>query len=115
MAASRNFQLQGSYTRYYDGLKAGYGSQTGARKCRNYKTLEAAIKAANAELNNNELPKVAKIEIEDYIDVFGRKQREIHAFAEDGHEFSYSEEYEWWHVDAMRVVDRTTQNILWES
>lgn len=111
----RNFQLQGSYTRYYDGLKAGFDSKYGPSKRRNFSTLEKAIKAAKKELRENDLPKVARIEEYTYTDERGRKHESHRAYSEDGHEFEWGEDYSYWHVDALRIVDRVTQNVLWES
>lgn len=109
---NRNFQLQGSYTRYYDGHHSGYDGKFGPCKQRNYTTLESAIKAAKKELKENELPKVVKVEIE-------RDSRglitEFTKYAEDGHIFEYGEKCAFWHVDGMRIVDRITQKIIWES
>ncbi len=115
MSNDRNFQLQGSYTRYYDGKHAGYDSIDGPNKRRNFKTLESAIKTAHKSLMENNLPKVVRLEEEPYIDELGRRQRHLHCFAEDGHEFTYDEEYKFWHVDNMRIVDRETQRILWQA
>lgn len=111
----RNYQLQGSYTRYYDGLCCGYDSEDGPNKSRNFKTLESAVRAAKKEIKKNELPKVIKCEEEPFIDEIGRKQRKLHFIGEDGHEFKYGEKYSVWHIDGIRIVDRITQKILWES
>jgi hypothetical protein len=109
----RNYQLQGSYTRYYDGRRIGFGTIEGPNKRRNYKTLESAIRAAKKELRNNDHPKVVRCEHEYY----GPRSCDyhLHSYAEDGHEFTYGEDYEFWHVDALRIVDRETQKVLWES
>ena len=111
----RNYQLQGSYTRYYDSRHSGYDSECGPNKRRNFKTIESAIKAAKKEFKQNDLPKVVKVEEEPYIDKLGRRQLNLHCFAEDGHEFTYGEKYRFWHVDAMRIVDRETQKVLWQA
>ena len=115
MNDERNYQLQGSYTRYYDGLHAGRDSDYGPSKRRNFKTLESAIKAAKAELKKNSLPKVVRCEEEHYTDELGRRQTMLHCFAEDGHEFHYGEDYEFWHIDSVFIVDRTTQKTIWEA
>lgn len=109
MANDRNFQLQGIYTRYYDGLHSVYGTD----HRRNFKTLEGAIKAAKKALKCNELPKVASVSYDR--NDFGRVI-ETHLFAEDGHELHWSKDKpQFWHVDHMRVVDRETQKVLWEA
>ena len=107
----RNYQLQGSYTRYYDGYHSGFDSEYGPSKRRNFKTFESAVKAAKKELKRNERPAVVKAEKEQY----GPRRSDYrwNFFAEDGHEFQYGEKYECWHVDGVRIVDRETQKVLW--
>lgn len=112
MASDRNFQLQGSYTRYHDGYHAGYDSECGPSKRRNFKTFESAVKAANKAIKRNELPKVAKV----YEEFDNRGRHTVFdIFAEDGHKFAYGEKHEFWHVDGMRIVDRESQKVLWQA
>jgi hypothetical protein len=105
----RMFQLQTSMTRYYDDTHMDYGHD----RTRNYKTIESAIRSAKKELKRNDLPKAVR----SYHEQYGPRQCDyhIHSFAEDGHEFSYEEEHEFWHIDGVRIVDRLTQKVLWES
>lgn len=110
---TRNYQLQGSYTRYMDGLHTGFDSNEGPSKRRNYSTLDRAIKAAKKELRENELPKVMRFEREVYGP--GRLDFTTHLYGEDGQELHGSaRDYGFWHVDALRIVDRETQQVLWE-
>lgn len=108
----RRYQLQGSYTRYKDGMRAGFDSDFGPCKRRNFKTIESAIKAAKKELKENELPKVVKT-IEER-DSRGRLVS-FELFAEDGHKFEYEEKHSFWHVDGVRIVDRITGKVLWQA
>lgn len=108
--STRNYQLQGSYTRYHDGYRAGFDSAEGPSKRRNYSTLDRAIKAAKKELRENELPKVMRIEKEVY--GTGRPGYRLHFYGENGQELG--DDYSCWHVDALRIVDRETQQVLWE-
>lgn len=111
--ADRNYQLQGSYTRYYDGYVGGYNSDFGPSKRRNFATIESAIKAAKKELRRNEFPKVMRRE--EKKDERGRVI-ESHNYDENGRELSWSKDKpQFWHVDAMRIVDRETQKVLWEA
>lgn len=107
----RMFQLQLKMTRYYDGEEIVYG-QTGYND-RNYKTLQGAIRSAKKWMKKNDHPKVARIEKGKYNPMY--RDYEKHYFAEDGHEFTYDEEFEIWHVDGVRIVDRVTQKVLWEA
>ena len=110
----RNFQLQGSYTRYYDGLKAGYDSEFGPNKRRNFATMKSAIRAAQKELRANDKKKIMGFErktndrgfevLESIYDESGARI-----------EWCHSDDYSWWHTDAVRIVDRETQKVLWES
>ena len=110
---SRKYQLQGSYTRYYDGNHAGFDSENSPSKRRNFKTFESAMKAAKKEFKNNELPAIVKREAK--YDKRGRLI-EAHNYAKDGRELSWSEDKpQYWHVDGVRIVDRITQKVLWES
>ena len=105
----RMFQLQGEYTRYFDGLHSGFGDD----KRRNFKTIESAIRTAKKILKRNDLPKVVR----SYEEQYGPRPCDYrtHSFGEDGHEFTYGEEYAYWHVDALRIVNRVTGKVLWES
>lgn len=107
----RMFQLQLKMTRYYDGEEIVYG-QTGYND-RNYKTLQGATRSAKKWLKKNDNPKVVRIEKGKYNPRY--RDYEKHYFAEDGHEFTYEEEFEFWHVDGVRIVDRVTQKVLWEA
>ncbi len=102
MEQTRNYQLQGSYTRYYDKLHCGFDSDEGLNKSRNFKTLEAAIKAVKKEFKRNKLIKIARKDGETIYD-------------ENGNELEWSEECSFWHVDGIRIVDRKTQKILWQE
>ena len=105
----RMFQLQGEYTRYFDGFHSGFGDD----KRRNFKTIESAIRAAKKALKMNDLPKVVR----SYKEQYGPRHYDYrtHSFGEDGHEFTYGEEYSYWHADALRIVNRVTGKVLWES
>ena len=109
----RNFQLQGSYTRYYDGFHAGFDSEHGPSKRRNFKTLESAIKAAKREFKDNERPRIMRREAK--YDKRGRLV-ECHNYDENGRELDGSEDKpQYWHTDSMRIVDRETQKVLWQA
>ena len=109
----RNYQLQGSYTRYCDGYHSGFDSDFGPNKRRNFKTFESAVKAANKEFKRNDKPMIVRREEE-------RDARgvliEAHNYDANGNELSWSKDKpEFWHVDGVRIVERTTQKVLWES
>lgn len=108
----RNFQLQGDYTRYRDGFTSGYNSDNGPSHARNFKTLESAIRAAKKAFKDNALPKVVRLHEER--DAHGRVTV-FDVFAEDGHKFERGEKHAFWHVNGMRIVDRETQNVIWEQ
>lgn len=109
----RNYQLQGSYTRYYDGYHAGFDSENGPSKRRNYKTIESAIKAAQKEFKKNEFPRVTRREAK--YDERGRII-EAHDYDESGRELDwFKDRPQYWHTDGMRIVDRATQKVLWQA
>ena len=105
----RMFQLQTSVTRYYDGFHSDYDHD----HTRNYKTLKSAIRTAKKELKKNDSMKVVRCERE----VYGPRtcDSRLHFYAEDGHEFAYGEDYEVWHIDGVRIIDRVTKKVLWEA
>lgn len=109
--SNRNYQLQGSYTRYHDGLRIGYDTPR-ENKQRNFATMESAMRAAKKELKRNERTAIARIEEE-------RDSRGIATlracYAADGHLVTLDEPHDFWHVDGVRIVDRETQKVLWEA
>ena len=112
--ATNNFQLQGNYTRYEDGHHIGFDTIEGPNRRRNYKTLDNAIRAAKKELRRNSFTPIVRSETERYGS--GKYDYTIHYYAEDGRELSVTTEpCEFWHTDAIRIVDRETQEVLWES
>ncbi len=113
----RNYQLQGCYTRYYDGLHVGYDCDSSytPSKRRNFSTMEKALRAAKKELKRNELPKVVRVKKYRKQSSNGITVDCSRYYAEDGHEFTYDEEFEFWHTDGLRIVDRETQEVLWEA
>lgn len=112
-ASDRNYQLQGSYTRYEDGLHAGYASIEGPSKLRNFATMESAMRAAKKELKANEYTAVVRHERRYYGD--GVYDFDVVCIAVDGREISYDEPHSYWHTDGVRIVDRETQKVLWEA
>lgn len=105
----RMFQLQTSVTRYHDGFHSDYDHD----HTRNYKTLKSAMRTAKKMLKDNDLPKVMRCERE----VYGPRtcDSRLHFYAEDGHEFTYKEDYAVWHIDGVRIIDRVTKKVLWEA
>lgn len=111
---TRNFQLQGSYTRYEDGYHAGYDSVEGPSKRRNFATIESAIRAAKKELKRNECTAVVRSERE-YYGPNKRRDYNFNMYAADGHLIPWEEPHAFWHTNGVRIVDRETQEVLWES
>lgn len=101
----KNYQLQLSATRYYDGLHCGYDNGEFS-KMRNFKTFENAKKAAKKELKGNERPHIAR---------YDKDNDHSRMYDENGRELSWeNDKPEFWHVDGVRIVDRETQRVLWE-
>lgn len=109
----RNYQLQGSYTRYGDGKRIGYGSEYGPFKTRNFKTLQNAMRAAKKELKRNDCTPIFRTEKEYYGK--GRNDWHFNCYAADGRKIPYDEPSDSWHTDGVRIVDRVTQKVLWEA
>ncbi len=110
--SNHNYQLQGSYTRYHDGLHAGYDSIYGPSKRRNFATMENALRAAKKELKRNNKPYAAT-----YVPTYDDRNLPTfeEVYAADGTKLNLGDDYEWWHVDGLRIVDRETQRVLWEA
>jgi hypothetical protein len=107
---ANNFQLQFRFVRTYDGKVIDFEDS----KHRNYKTLEGAIKAGTKNFNGNNSAQPV-VRAEKYYKKDGWRRIEcFRYFAEDGHEFKWGEDYTTIRTQVARVVDRETQEVLWE-
>lgn len=110
MTTSRNFQLQGKYTRYEDGFQIGFDC---AGRHGNYKTFEAAVKAAKKGMKRNECEPVMKVV--EVRNARGRIEREDW-YDRSGNLIAIGDikKYSIWHIDGYKIIDRTTLEVLWE-
>jgi len=107
---ANNFQLQFRFVRTFDGKVIDFEDS----KHRNYKTLASAIKAGTKNFNrNNSAQPVVRVE-KYYKKDDWRMVECLRRFAEDGHEFRFGEDYTDYRTSVARVVDRETQEVLWE-
>ena len=107
---ANNFQLQFRFVRTYDGKVIDFEDS----KHRNYKTLASAIKAGTKNFNgNNSRQPIASVK-KCYKKDGWRTVECLRYFAEDGNEVRLGEEYTTIRTEVARVVDRETQDVLWE-
>jgi hypothetical protein len=107
---ANNFQLQFRFVRTYDGEILDFEDSSH----RNYKTLASAIKSGTKNFNDNNSAQPV-VRVEKYYKKDGWRMVEyLRYFAEDGHEFKYGEDYTTYRTQVARVVDRETQEVLWE-
>lgn len=113
MANDRNFQLQVACTSYETSQHYGYDAESPfVDRRRNYASMDNAIKAAKKEFRRNTYTKITRTHVE-------RDARGLatvfDCYADDGHLIEHGEKYSFVHIDSVRIVDRVTQTVLWES